>query len=164
MTKHRVILAIVTIAVVLVSITAAILVSLPSHHDDIASTPVASIKDAGNSSGYWAFTILDVDRNSVRFTQCEVRLTIGSDISPKIMIPSSLGMDIPINTGSATGYSMDIIDVGLQGYISAGDTFRIGPINNSTGENAFQPSGTQITLQIVFSTTGGAIVTKSFTV
>jgi hypothetical protein len=139
------------------------LLGFPSHNDETPPTPTASIMDAGNSSGYWTFSILDIDRNNVRITDCMVRVTVGSASSPPVEIPPGGKMEIQVSFGNATGYSMSIKDVGIIGYISPGDEFMIGPINNETGKNTYQPAGTEITLQIVYWVTGGAIVTKSFT-
>jgi hypothetical protein len=164
-TKRKGLLVIVTVAVIIIItlVLAVMLVTLPTHRNDITETPAASIAVAGNSSGYWFFTIGTVDRNNIGVTDCEVRLTVGNDSSSVVAIPQSLRMTIPINSGNATGYTLNITDVGSLGYISAGDEYVIGPINNATGTNAYQLAGTKVTLQIIYAPTGGVIASKSFT-
>jgi len=156
------IIALIVVAICLAAIMAGILVNISMNPGEIPPTPVVVVREAGNSSGYWVFTILAINMNSIRFTGCEVRLIIGNYSSSLISIPSSLQIEFAIDSGKATGYSMGINDIGIQGNISEGDQFVIGPINNATGKNAFQPTGTSITLEIVYALTGGTMVAKSF--
>jgi hypothetical protein len=164
-TKHRKVpfSALIVVVICLAIILAGIQISLSTNPGEVPPTPTVSIRDAGNSSGYWVFTILAIDRSSIRLMDCEVRLIVGNDSSSLIAIPSLHRIEFKIDSGNATGYSMDIIDKGPQGNLSADDQFVIGPINNITGKNAYQSIGTLITLEIVYSPTRGTMVTKSFT-
>jgi hypothetical protein len=71
---------------------------------------------------------------------------------------------MPVNTGTATGYELTIADSGTSGYVSAGDLFTVGPFANTTGLNAKQPTGTQVTMTMLFIPTGGVIATSTFIV
>ena len=128
-----------------------------------SSTPTGSFTYGMNNSGYWVFTVGSISSSTLNYTDCKVQLTVGSHVSNAIAIPASLYMTIPIGAENAIGYDLFITDYGTSGYLSRGDFFSIGPINNATGKNAFQPVGTQITLTLIYSSTGEAIATKSFT-
>ncbi len=101
-----------------------------------------------NSSGFWSFTLDTISLSSVRFTDCEVQMAIGGQSSIAIAIPLSLKVTIPIS-GTANSYDLTIDDFGTSGYLSAGDVFMLGPINNATGKNAYQPAGRSVSLFLI---------------
>ena len=116
-----------------------------------------------NNSGYQIITITLISSSTVSYEDCEVMLAIGSHISNPIAIPNSMTLTIPISAGTATGYYLTITDSETLGYLSVGDEFTLGPFTGASGLNAVQPTGTQVTLTLVYSPTGGTIAATSFT-
>jgi hypothetical protein len=128
-----------------------------------SSTPTGSFSNVVNNSGSWTFTIGSISPATLNYTDCEVQLTIGSHVSNAVAIPSIRYLVVPISAGSATGYEIYLIHFGPSGYLSAGDVITIGPITEASGRNAYQPTGTQVTLNLIYSPTGNIIATKTFT-
>jgi hypothetical protein len=153
------------ISVLIISV-AAILAVQYSNHPPIYDppTPVGAMPAGSNVSGSWVFNLVAISQTNVRITDCAVSLTIDDHRSDAYAFIASSSLNIPIDSGNATGYSLRVNDVGKQGYLSEGDDFIIGPINNATGNNAYQPSGTQVTFHLIYNPSGGQIVEGKLTV
>jgi hypothetical protein len=126
-------------------------------------TPVGAMPGGTDSSGSWRFSLVAISQNNVRFTDCSIVLSIGGLTSARVAIPASLHLNIPISGGNATGYDLNINDVGSLGYLSAGTEFVIGPVINPSGNNAYQPPGTQITFQLCYDISGGVVTQGELT-
>ena len=102
--------------------------------------------------------------STVTYSDCEVRLTVCGNVGLTVDVPSTLHVLMPVVAGNSTAYELTIDDLGTQGYLSAGDLFTVGPFTNTSGLNARQPTGTQVTLAVLYIPTGGVIASSTFTV
>jgi len=116
--------------------------------------PTGTFLNGINSTGSWHISVLSMSSSTVNYSDCLVKLTIGTHVSSMVPI-SSLNMTILISAGNATGYTLTINDFGSSGYVSAGDLFTVGPFTSASGLNAKQPTGTAVTLTLYYKTTGG---------
>lgn len=130
----------------------------------VDSTPIGSFSSASNSTGKWSFSLSTVSSSTLSYYNCEVRLTVGGHTGGTMDVPSNLHVILPVTAGAATGYELTVVDYGTPGYASAGDSFTVGPFTNATGLNAWQPTGTQVTLTMLYIPTGGVIASMTFTV
>jgi hypothetical protein len=135
-------------------------VNTPIYYDP--PTPAGAMSPGSNSSGNWVFTVVAISQTNVRITDCTVFLTIDDLRSDAYAFSASSRLNMHI--GSVTSYDLKVKDVGELGYLSAGDEFVIGPVGNSTGNNAFQPLGTQVIIHILYAPSGGQIVEGRLTV
>jgi hypothetical protein len=128
------------------------------------STPIGSFTVGSNSTGYRNFMISDISSSTINYSDCEVRLTVGGQVGSTVDLPNTLHVILPIKAGTSTGYELSIVDEVTKGYVSVGDFFTLGPFTNATGLNAKQPTGTQVTLTMLYIPTGGVIASTTFTV
>jgi len=128
------------------------------------TTPVATFAAGSNSSGYWSFQVGYISSSSVRFTDCKIQLSVGSHTSSAISIPSTLKVNVPVSAGTATSYDITISDLDSSGFISSGDQFKVGPISGASGKNAYQSSGTTITVILTYTQTGESIAVGFLTI
>jgi hypothetical protein len=131
-----------------------------------SSTPTATFTAGSNSTGYRYFMISTISSSTptISYNDCEVRLTVGGHVGSTVDIPSTLHVVMPVNAGTSTGYELSIVDEVTKGYVSVGDFFTVGPFTNTTGLNARQPTGTQVTLTMLYIPTGEVIASSTFMV
>jgi hypothetical protein len=115
-----------------------------------------------DSSGYWMFSLMSISDSSVKYTDCLVSLAIGNQQSSWVSISTSSWFSIYLD--ASTGYTMEFIDSGTSGYMSAGDFVTIGPIGGGMGVNPAQPAGTVVTLTVYYRATGEAIASGTLVV
>ena len=129
-----------------------------------SSTPTGSFTTGSNSTGYRYFMISTISSSTVSYNDCEVRLTVGGHVGITVDVPSALHVIMPVNAVTSTGYELTIVDEVTRGYVSVGDFFTVGPFTNATGLNAMQPTGTQVTMTMLYIPTGGVIASSTFVV
>jgi hypothetical protein len=126
------------------------------------TTPSGSL-NAFKSSGFWTFYIGSISDSNVKYSDCLVTLTIGGQTSSAVSLSSMTQWTIYINAGPATGYTLTLSEYGASGTLNAGDELQIGPLQGSSGLNAVQADGTQVTLTLKYKT-GGTIATGTIIV
>ena len=129
-----------------------------------SSTPTGTFTAGSNSTGYRYFMISTISSSTVSYKDCEVRLTVGGHVGSMVDVPFALHVIMPVNAGNSTGYELTIVDEVTRGYVSVGDFFTVGPFTNATGLNAMQPTGTQVTMTILYVPIGGVIASSTFIV
>jgi len=102
-----------------------------------------------NGTGYRYFAISTISCSTVSYHDHEVRLTVGGHVGSTVDVPFALQGLMPAIAGNSTGYELTIVDSRTRGYLSAGDLFTVGPFTNTSGPNARQLTGTQVTLAML---------------
>ena len=125
------------------------------------TTPTGSLMSM-NSSSYWIFSLTSISNSTVKYSQCMIQLLVGSQSSSALSFTTNTQWAIYLT--SSTGFTIDVVDGGTPGYLSAGDYVAIGPIGGSSGLNVFQPAGTSVTLILIYTSTGGTIAETTLTV
>ena len=128
-----------------------------------AYTPIGSFIYATHDSTDWIF-YLGTPGETVLFSDCQLQLEIGDVKSVPVTIPSSLHMVISIPSWPATGYDVAIGDLDHNGEITHWETIVVGPFSQNIGLDAAQPPGTNVTLNLIYTVSGGTMASYTFTV
>jgi hypothetical protein len=124
------------------------------------TTPIGSLGGTKNN-GSWVFTLNSIDSSSVKYSDCMVKLTVGGQSSSAGSISTNTTYSIYLT--ASTGYTVYFTDSGASGYLSAGDSVKIGPIGG-LGINPVPPAGTMVTLTLYYDPTGGVIASGTLIV